>query len=169
MARALFTVWFCLLCCIANVSAVESVTLAWDRSPDPTVIGYKIYVGQASGSYDGWVDAYNNTTNTVYNLQDDTKYFFAATAYNILGLESGFSQEISYTVPYSPKPLRNRFTISWPGADRLWLEFSTNLINWSRLATNVSSPFIFSNAPAGQMFLRANGTKITGRVTLKLQ
>ena len=37
---------------ISAVSAnAAPVTIAWDPSPDATVIGYQVYVGTSSGSY----------------------------------------------------------------------------------------------------------------------
>ena len=89
-----------------SVQAAQSVTLAWDPSPDSSVVGYKAYYGVASRSYTNLIDVGNATRVTVPGLVEGTTYFFAASAYNILGLESVFSDELSYTVPVSPAKLQ---------------------------------------------------------------
>ena len=93
---------------LRNVSASE-VTLAWDASTDPTVTGYNIYCGGASRVYTNIVDAGNATSVTISNLVPTATYYFAATTYNLAGLESDYSLEASYTVPlatntFNPQP-----------------------------------------------------------------
>ncbi len=95
-----------LLLCAGSASAA-TVTLAWDPSPGTNVAGYHIYYGSASGSYTNTVDAGACLTITVTNLGLCTTYFFAATAYDSNGLESDFSNEISYSVPCRPVPPPN--------------------------------------------------------------
>lgn len=77
----------------------NGVTLAWDRSPDSSVTGYRIYYGAASGNYTNSVAVGNATTNVLQGLTGGVTYFFAVTAYDASGLESSFSNETSYTVP----------------------------------------------------------------------
>lgn len=76
-----------------------SVTLAWDASPSPEVIGYKIYVGPSTRVYTNIVTLSNVLTCTISNLNKGGTYFFTATAYDASGLESDYSNEVSYTVP----------------------------------------------------------------------
>ncbi len=73
------------------------VTLAWDPETDPSVAGYKVYYGTASRSYQYNNDAGKNTTSTVSNLPTGTTYYFSVTAYDTTGIESGYSNEVSYT------------------------------------------------------------------------
>jgi len=83
------------------------VTLAWNAETDPSVVGYRVYYGTASGSYQTNNDVGNNTTSTVSNLQTGTTYYFAVTAYNSTGVESGYSNEVSYaatTCQYTLSP-----------------------------------------------------------------
>jgi hypothetical protein len=86
------------------------VTLQWDPSPDLAVTGYRIYYGTASSNYTSMVNVPSNsfgglaTTCTVSNLTRGVTYFFAATAYTGSGLESDFSNEVSYKVPTVPAP-----------------------------------------------------------------
>jgi hypothetical protein len=90
------------LACLAaagSLRAAQSVTLAWDPVVDLDLAGYKLYYGTSRRSYDQIVDVRNFTTNTVDTLQEGTTYFFAVVAYNTVGLESDYSNEVSYTPP----------------------------------------------------------------------
>lgn len=86
----------------SSVGSGFSVTLAWDPSPDPFVAGYKLYYGNGSRSYQECLDAGTNTSIVVSNLLACTTYYFAATAYDFIGLESDFSEEVNYTTPCPP-------------------------------------------------------------------
>ena len=83
----------------ATIPPGQSVTLAWNRSTDPTVVGYKIYYGGASGTYTNTLSAGNATNVTISGLVGGTTYYFAATTYNSSGVQSPFSTEVSYSVP----------------------------------------------------------------------
>lgn len=82
-------------------SAAGSVSLDWqpptqneDGSALTDLAGYKIYYGKTSGQYDKELDIGNPSATTfiVGNLLPAT-YYFAATAYNSVGVESDFSGE----------------------------------------------------------------------------
>jgi hypothetical protein len=79
--------------------AAQSVTLAWDTRPDPSIAGYKLHYGTTSENPSQTNDVGKTTTATVSNLNDGTTYFFTVTAYNIYKntlLESQPSNEVSY-------------------------------------------------------------------------
>ena len=78
-----------------DVRAAE-VTLAWDPNPEPSVQGYRVYFGKASGFYTNVFDAGNRTDCVIPGLDAGTTYFFACTAYSATGDESDFSGEIVY-------------------------------------------------------------------------
>lgn len=84
--------------------AAKNVTLAWDPSPSPSVVGYRIYHGVASRSYTNQISTGSTTSGTLSNLIEGATYYFAATAVNDLGVESEFSDELSYTVPAVQNP-----------------------------------------------------------------
>ncbi len=86
----------------ATVPPGQSVTLAWNRSTDPTVAGYNLYYGGASGNYTNMINAGNATNVTISNLIPGTTYYFAATTYSSVGVQSPFSSEVAYTVPILP-------------------------------------------------------------------
>jgi len=78
-----------------------SVDLEWDPNTEPELAGYKIYWGTSNGNYTSSKDAGQNTTCTITGLDEGTTYYFAATAYDGDGNESDYSNQISYTVPFS--------------------------------------------------------------------
>ena len=88
-------------------SARSNVTLAWNGSNGNAVAGYRIYSGFSSQTYASMLDVGNATTATMSGLVAGMTYYFAVTAYDIAGLESTFSSEINYTVPFNPSELAN--------------------------------------------------------------
>ncbi len=91
-ASALFFLSFC------QAARADNVTLAWDP-PDSAVglAGYKLYYGLYSGDYSTVVDVGNFTTYTVTGLGPGV-YYFAVTAYDTDGVQSGFSNEVSQSI-----------------------------------------------------------------------
>ncbi|HSO61395.1 MAG TPA: fibronectin type III domain-containing protein [Desulfobacterales bacterium] len=77
----------------------EQVTLAWDANTEPDLAGYKVHYGTASGSYTTIVDVHNVITATVIGLAAGQTYYFVVTAYNAANNESGYSNQVSYSVP----------------------------------------------------------------------
>lgn len=75
------------------------VSLTWDPNNETTLAGYKLYYGTSSQNYTESVDVDINTAHTLENLEEGQTYYFALTAYDTEGNESGFSNEISYEVP----------------------------------------------------------------------
>jgi Bacterial Ig domain/Fibronectin type III domain len=74
-----------------------TVALAWDASVTPhAVVGYELQYGRSSGTYDTLVDTGPSTSVVLAGLLDDTTYFFAARAYNNVGVSED-SNEVSYT------------------------------------------------------------------------
>jgi hypothetical protein len=75
------------------------VLAAWNTSSDPSVVGYKVYYGGASGTYTNMVDAGNATSVPLTGLVYGVTYYGAATTYSASGMESPFSDEISWHWP----------------------------------------------------------------------
>jgi hypothetical protein len=98
----ILTLW--LLACFffilsaANASAA-SVSLAWDAVSATNLSGYKVHYGTQSRSYSNALDAGKNVSYTVPNLAEGKTYYFAVTAQNTAGQSSGYSNEVSYSVP----------------------------------------------------------------------
>jgi hypothetical protein len=82
-------------------AADAKVDLAWDANTEPDLDGYKIYYGLASGNYGTPVDVGNVEQHTLTGLEEGKTYFLAATAYDLDGNESAFSDELVHNVPFS--------------------------------------------------------------------
>ena len=82
-----------------------SITLSWetpisrtDGKPLPDLAGYNVYYGKAPQSYSQTFDAGNVKTYTIQNLPGGT-YYVAITAYDSVGNETEYSDEVKKTVP----------------------------------------------------------------------
>jgi hypothetical protein len=79
-----------------------AVQLNWNPVTDQNLTGYRVYYGAASRTYLqplGQGLASTATTYTVTGLPGAHRYFFAVTATNSLGKESGYSDEVSLDIP----------------------------------------------------------------------
>jgi hypothetical protein len=100
LSRSLLFFSVLLMAVLASVWVrAEQVTLAWDPNTESDLAGYKVHYGTTSHGYTNSLDVHNVTTTTVTGLSAGQTYFFAATAYNASGQESGYSNEVSYSVP----------------------------------------------------------------------
>jgi hypothetical protein len=84
---------------IASNALAAQATLAWDPNTESDLAGYKVHYGTASGSYTVHTDVHNVTTYSVTGLTAGQTYYFAASAYDASGNESGYSNPVSYAVP----------------------------------------------------------------------
>jgi len=73
------------------------------QNSESNLAGYRIHYGTASSSYTVHLDVHNVTTYTVTGLTAGQTYYFAASAYNTSGNESGYSNPVSYTVRASER------------------------------------------------------------------
>ncbi len=94
---SLVAITLILFLCMSNVYSAQA-TLSWNPNSESDLAGYKVYYGNSSGSYSFNVDVGNQTSYTISNLVEGKIYFFAATAYDFSGNESGYSNEVSYDV-----------------------------------------------------------------------
>ena len=83
---------------IITPSTGVQATLTWDSASDPSVMGYKIYYGTASRTYQQVIDVGLSTTYAFSSLNSGTTYFFSVTAYNSVA-ESCSSNEVTKTIP----------------------------------------------------------------------
>ena len=88
----LLAFWGILIC--TAISHAAQITLEWDANSEPNISGYNVYYGNASRDYDVTLDVGNWTSVTIADLEDSEAYYFAVTAFNTDGDESGYSSEV---------------------------------------------------------------------------
>jgi hypothetical protein len=77
-----------------------SAILHWQAVSAPDLAGYRIYYGTSSRSYGPYIPVGKGvTTYTLNGLVDGNTYYFALTAVDSSGNESGYSAEVSKTIP----------------------------------------------------------------------
>ena len=98
---ALISILCGILATLTSVSSLYagSVTLAWDPSPDASVVAYKVYYGPTSRGYTNSIQVGNVTNASIVGLVEGSTYYFGATALDGSGFESDFSNETLFTVP----------------------------------------------------------------------
>ena len=79
-----------------TLSYSAEVVLAWDPNTEEDLAGYKVYYGFESGNYAYSVDVGNQVRATISDVEPNKVYYFTATAYDMDGNESDFSDEIFY-------------------------------------------------------------------------
>lgn len=108
--------------------ATELVRLAWDESPEESVVGYRVYAGTNARGYfivSNVVGRVNTTGEVV--LPYPAEWHFAVTATNWAGLESGYSEEVLYRMALPPpQVVADSYVRLTPQAER-----STNLLAWA--------------------------------------
>ena len=158
-----------------SARANQNVLLSWQTNVDSTIAGYNVYYGTSSRTYDVKISAGNKSSEVISNLLSGSTYYFAVTAYDIFGVESLPSDEVSYTVPLvtvsnPPVNLSMRsiradattkiFSITSSGAAPTnWtLQASTDLHTWNSISTGTNSSIAVSVviATSPQMFFRLN-------------
>ena len=73
----------------------ESVKVSWDANSESDLSGYRLHYGILSGNYKTVVNVGNVTSHEIGGLEIGKTYYFALTAYDTSGNESGFSNEVS--------------------------------------------------------------------------
>jgi hypothetical protein len=77
------------------------LTIEWDENIETDLAGYVIYYGTSSGNYSSSIDVGNVSHYTLTGLQEGLTYYFAVSAYDYSDNESGFSEELMYTLALS--------------------------------------------------------------------
>ena len=117
--------WTALMTAWAVAAGAQQVTLAWDASASSAVAGYRLYYGTNTRSYQFVTNSGLMLTQAVV-LPHRGRWFFAATAYDTNGLESDFSNEVSWeSKPTAPVMAGKAWVRLTPVFGR-----STNLAAW---------------------------------------
>ena len=75
------------------------MTLVWDPSEEPGVVGYVVHWGRDPGAYPWQMDVMQATETAITDLESGVPYFFAITAYDSDGAESEPSAVVAYIPP----------------------------------------------------------------------
>ena len=127
-----------------RVPAGDSAVLAWDASPDPSVVGYRIY---ASTNKNDWrlLLSTTNLSATITNIFPPQ--WFAATAFDTNGLDSDFSNKLLLV------QRDERITVTAehaPDLEAVWVEYAMPIFT----GTNVSGHDYFRTAAKRAIFWR---------------
>jgi len=133
--------------------ASQSVELLWNASKSPNIVGYNVYYGGASDDYTNKISMRSLTNMVVSGLADGAVYYFAVKAVNSSGIESGFSNPISYAVPTAaailgrPVSSSNGVSITVTGVPGYLYEIqvSTNMVNWTSMEISLTPLQITDN------------------------
>src|SRR5437016_2838669 len=85
----------------ASVHA-QSATLAWDADTDAGVAGYRVYRSELSGVFAPpplTSSLLTTTSFTDSTVQQGHTYYYVVTAVTIIGLESGYSNQVQVDIP----------------------------------------------------------------------
>ena len=91
----------------ANVVLAGTVSLQWDPNTEADLAGYKLHYGTSSrtvGPYTEMQTIPNKAATSGEVTLEPGVYFFALKAYDVSGLESGFSNEVSAVIPSAQPP-----------------------------------------------------------------
>jgi hypothetical protein len=129
--------------CAAALPA-QTVTLAWDASPSPGVVGYHVYYGTNSRSYSFVTNAGLVRTQAVV-LPHTGRWFFAATVSDTIGMESEFSNEVEWEAKPSAPVMQGE---AWVRLSPV-IERSTNQVDW---VTTTGAPTFFAATNGAEFF-----------------
>lgn len=121
-----------------------SVTLAWDPSPSPEAVGYRLYFGVSSGQYTTSIQVGNISRYTLSGLNAGTAYYFAVRAYASNGLESDFSNEITSAAdlpkltPQVSESGAVHLTLEGLVSQRYQILTTQNFQNWQSIGTVIT-------------------------------
>ena len=92
---------------LASIGRADAVRLSWEASPSTNVVAYRIYCGTNSLVYSEIVNVSLVQTQLVA-LPHRGRWFFAATAVDIDGVESDFSNEVVFELKPAPPVMHGK-------------------------------------------------------------
>ncbi|MFY9268167.1 MAG: fibronectin type III domain-containing protein [Candidatus Manganitrophaceae bacterium] len=109
-----------------NVAFSADATLIWNPNSESDLAGYKVYYGTSSRNYGAPINVGNKTTHTITGLVDNQSYYFAVTAYDTSGNESGFSNEVNKGFADSTPPTLTGITTSGMTTTAVTISWNTS-------------------------------------------
>jgi hypothetical protein len=138
----------------------RNTTLAWDASPGTNVASYTVYYGTVSGQYTGQTNvSASQTTAVVSGLQPGVQYYFAATARTAGGVESGYSPEVAYVVPFAVPGISGVNDVSIAG------NTSTSPMAFTLSGAEIGTNWTVSATSSNLTLLPASGVSLSGQGT----
>jgi len=89
---------------VTSLAFAGSATISWQANTEPDLQEYRVYTGTSSRTYGTPNPVGKETSYTVDNLEEGITYYFAVTAVDTSGNESGFSQEVYKTIADTHAP-----------------------------------------------------------------
>ena len=86
--------WTWLVICASAIGA-DTVTLAWNPNTETNLVGYRVHAGTNSRQYQIRIPTGLVTTQAVA-VPFSARWYFAVTATNAAGLESDYSNEVTW-------------------------------------------------------------------------
>lgn len=146
------------------VAFPAAVTLEWDPSSSAAVAGYKVYYQadsgeapfQGAGAAEGSapVDVAKNLSATLNGLDPASSYFFAVTAYNEAGEESGYSNVIerpealppvvAISSPAQGSAVGGAVTVAAAASDNKGVARVEFYVNGALKATDTEAPYSYA-------------------------
>ena len=90
-----------------TIAGAESIKLIWDPNTETDLAGYKVYSSNVDGGPYTLIQDVGNVTELVLDVtaKPDGPIYYVATAYDLRGNESGYSNQAMYVVDHSaPQP-----------------------------------------------------------------
>ena len=134
----------------ALLSLLLAFSISWDASPDPSVIGYRVYYGTASGNYTTTLSVGTATSVVIPDPPAGVAYYAVVTACDAASIESLPSAEASYIA--APGPGQKMLVISDLDPGVRWIpEQSTavNVIARYRPRNDAEKSLILAGKPVG--------------------
>ena len=95
--------WVALTLVVVTAATAQAATASWDRNPEPSVTGYRLSYGTASGRYDTTIDVGNVTTAQFFPPAGN-RYYVVVQAYTSTGEVSAPSAEAVIDIPSTASP-----------------------------------------------------------------
>lgn len=105
--------------------------IVWNKNREADLAGYRLHRGLISRQYEVHTDCKKDTVVKISGLAYETRYFFAATAYDSAGNESAYSNEISVITGKEPVST-NKFDVDNNG--------KVDTFDWSLLMRMIGVP-----------------------------
>jgi hypothetical protein len=96
---AKFFLGLVLLLSIPGMLWGKTLQIAWSSNTEDDLSGYRLYYGTSSRDYDHVLNVGNTASVTVEGFLEGETYYFGLTAYDYSGNESGYSAEVSVSIP----------------------------------------------------------------------